>query len=713
MMECGTTCLAMIFKYYGYSNIRNFLSDKAEVNVEGTDMLTMSTLSAEFGFEADGYKLEFEHFKDVHLPCIAHYNGNHFVVIYKIQNDTVWVADPAVGKYKLTKREFEEKWNGIILMLKPTADLFKTGRHTEEIKKLKADEKRVIKIFYLKTLIASKTFLLKVILATLILQSLGLALPFFTQGIIDSVLVNENFKLLYAILIGMLLVFTTQIVLSYGRNILLAQFKVVFERSFFSSFFNHFIRLKQSYFDRHKREDFINRFQENMKIRTALNPNILEAIIDTTFILAYLLILFFYNLHLGLVTFLFVLIYCALAIGFFPRLKNLENQIFSENVRTMGYFLDTLLGIQSVRLLGIEHLKYGHWKNQYTKNLNKVLQTERSYIQLSTALKGIFFISQAAIYWLGAYFTFQDTLSLGQYIAFIAIFTLLINSLRNVTNLGFIFTELSVSFNKVNDVLIQEIEDHSNEDMPMPKKPEISIENLSFKYKKSSEKMILNDVNLKIPFGYHVGIVGRNGSGKSTLIKILSRLYSEYSGKIGMSGISLDHISIRDFRKKLSIIPQDVFLFDGTIKENILFGNPEASVDDVIEAAKLADIYDFIKDQYLGFNLKVGENGVKLSGGQQLKIAFARLFVSNPDIIILDEASSALDIATEKKIMENVRKKFPDKTILSIAHRIHTLKSSDMIIVIEDGTVAEKGTHDELMGMKGVYHEFTSTYLNF
>lgn len=713
MMECGTTCLAIIFKYHGYADVRSFLSEKAEVNQAGTDLLTMSKLAEDFGFETSGYRIKFEHFAELTLPCIAHYDGNHFVVIYKTSQKHVWVADPAVGKYKLSKEEFEAKWNGIVLVLKPTSDLFRTNKHAEEVKQLKQAQKRIIKEFYIKTLLSSRKFLIKVILATLLLQSLGLALPFFTQGIIDHVLANNNFKLLYAILIGMFLVFTTQIVLSYSRNILLAQFKVVFERSFFSAFFNHFIRLKQSYFDRHKREDFINRFQENMKIRKAMNPGILEALIDTAFVLAYLCILFIYNLYLGLATCAFVVLYTLLAWIFFPRLKNLESQIFSENVKTMGQFLDTLLGMQSVRLLGIEKVKFWQWKNQYTKNLNKVLETENAYIRLSTLLNGVFFVSQATIYWLGAYFTFANQLSLGQYIAFITIYTILINSLRNVTNLGFIFTELTVSFNKVNDVLLQTAETHEKAVKPMTAEPSIRFDNVSFKYKSQSDPWILKDVNLEIPFGAQVGIVGRNGSGKSTLIKLLARLYDHYSGSIAINETPLEHISMIDFRKKVAIIPQEVFLFDGTIRENILYGNPQATTEEIIAAAKMADLHDFVKTQYLGYNLKIGENGVKLSGGQQLKVAFARLFVANPDIIILDEASSALDIAIEKKIMENIHAKFAGKTIISIAHRIHTLKSSDLIIVIDQGQIAETGNHDQLMESKGVYYDFTNTYLNF
>lgn len=712
-MECGTTCLAMIFKSYGYYDIRSFLSEKAEVNTEGTDLYTLSRLGEGFGFETEGYHLDYENLGQVHLPCIAHYEGNHFVVIYRWSPEKVWIADPAVGKYTMQKDEFLNKWNGIILVLNPTPDVFKHNELTELVEERRKKEKNIRSRFYLSTFSSSRKILYEIIGATLILQLLGLALPIFTQSIIDQVLVNQNKKLLFAILVGMLLVFVSQIVLNFGRNVLLTQFKVTFERGFFGKFFNHFIRLSQSYFDNHKREDFINRFQENLKIRQAMSPSILQGIVDFAFVFTYLIVLFFYNPWLGLISLLFVCLYILLTILFSPRLKNLENRIFSENVKTMGQFLDTLLGMQTVRLLGIEKLKFWKWKNQYTKALNKVLETEKTYITLSTFLTSIFLASQVSVYWVGAYFTFQNKLSIGQYIAFITIFTIIINSLARVTQLWFMFTELSVTFDRLNDVLMQEPAENDYDGGPMPKSPlAIKLDDVNFRYRSQDEKYVLKDISLEVKPGEFVGIVGRNGSGKTTLAKLICKLYTSYEGNIFFNNTELRTIHSSYLRKKISVIPQDIYLFDGTIKENILFGNPESSDEEIFEASKRAGLYDFVRDQYLGYNLKIGENGVNLSGGQKLKLAFARLFVSNPEIVILDEASSALDIETERLIMEQVKEKFKGKTIISIAHRIATLKNADKIVVLEDGKITEMGSHQELMKIKGLYKSFMDTYMN-
>ncbi len=713
-MECGTTCLAMIFKYYGFYNVRNILAKLAHVSTEGTDLYTISEIAESMGFETDGYQLKYDDINQLNLPCIAHYDGNHFVVIYKATNSHIWIADPAYGKDRLTKEEFSSKWNGIVLNMIPREDLFQNKDMLELIDERKARLKDTFKNFYLAVLSPFKKVFSEILLASFVLQIVGLALPFFTQAIIDNVLVSQNKQLLFAILLGMICIFFTQIILTYARNVLLNQFKVQLELNFFSRFFQHFISLRQSFFDAYKREDFINRFQENLKIRQFLNPSILQSSLDFTFIITYLIILFIYNSFLALTALIFMVVYVGTTVYFTPRLKQLENKVFHENVKTMGQFLDTLLGIQNVKLLGIEKLKFWKWKNQYTKALNKVLTTEQTYINLSTLLSAIAFFSQAAVYWTGAYLAFQQEMTIGQYIAFITIFTVVINSVTNLSNLWFLFTELSVSYERLNDILVEPSEKIDiTESLPIPReKNDIEFKKLNFKYQENREDWVLEDINLKIETGSFIGIVGRNGSGKSTLVKLIARLYDSYEGKLTVGGLELRSHDPFQYRKRVAVIPQDIYLFDGTIKENILYGNPQATDEEVIEASKKAQLHDFVKENYLGYNLKIGENGMNLSGGQKLRIAFARLFVSNPEIIILDEASSALDLESEASITKNLLEHFKGKTIISVAHRLSTVKNCDEILVMDKGQIVERGSHDQLVKSGGIYEQFLNAYLN-
>lgn len=714
MMECGTTCLAMIFKYYGFYNIQSLLRELGEVSTEGTDLYKLSEVAESFGFKTEAYELEYDYLIKIPLPCIAHYEGIHFVVIYKATKDYVWVSDPAYGKDKYSRTNFMTKWNGVVLTLEPTSEMFKNKDVLELVQQHRKKEKSLFRKFYLPVLSSLKGVIFEIFLATFLLQLLALAVPFFTQAIVDNVLVNQNKKLLFAILLGMIGVFFTQVLLLYARNIILVQFKNRFELDFFSKFFSHFISLKQNYYDAHKREDFISRFQENIKIREMANPVLIQNFIEIIFLIIYIPILFLYNTALGFIAFLFVIFYFLISLYFVPKMISLYKKGFFKNMEALGSFLDTLLSIKTVKLLSIEKLKFWVWQNKYKHALNVNLEAEQKQIILASIQKSLFFLGQITIFWLGAYMAFNGQLSIGQYLAFVTIFMIIMNTLNNVGYLWNTITQLSVSFRRLNDVLLQEPEASDIfEQKEITSVKDIELKNLSFKYFEKEENYVLRNINLKIGSGEHIGIVGRNGAGKTTLVKLLLSLYPSYEGNILLDNVELKRILPKSVRKKIFLFPQDIHIFTATIKENILYANPNASLEELIHAAKLADLHDFVKSLYLGYNHKVGDFGGNLSGGQVLKIGFARLFISNPDIIILDEASSNLDLETENKIMTNIKNHFRGKTVITIAHRIYTLKDADRILVIDEGKITEDGSHEELISKDGLYSKFMKTYVDY
>lgn len=715
MMECGPTCLAMIFKYYGYYNIQSMLSSMTEVSTAGTNLYTLSQVAEEFGFKADAYEMSFDDLSKIQLPCIAHYEGVHFIVIYKISDDYVWIADPAYGKDKLTKEEFLKKWNGIVLTVEPTPEIFKNKDLEEAVQEYRQNRKTLYQRFYAPVIRNLKGVIWQILAATAILQVLGLALPFLTQTIIDYVLVNQNQRLLMVILVGLCLVFFIQVLILFARNILLVHMKINFELDFFSRFFRHFISLKQQYYDNTKREDFMGRFQENINIRQLVNPAVIESVVDMMFILLYIPLLIIYNVKLGLLALFFVLLFSVFVFWFAPIIRGLLYKVFYRNLETLGDFLDTLLGIQTVKLLSIENLKFWQWKNRYKRTLNTVMDAEHKSTVLHSIQRSVYYISQIGVFWVGAYMALNNEITIGQYIAITSIFLIVINALNNLSQIFYNLTELSVSVGRLNDVLMQDFENTSHLDQINDIECEtITAKNLSFKYNQSQQHHILNNLNFTIKKGEHIGIVGRNGSGKTTLVKMLVNLYPHFEGELFINETEIRKINPSALRKKVFLYPQDIYIFNGTIMENIRYGNMNASTEDVIRAAKLADLHDFVSSQYLGYNYKVGDQGGNVSGGQKLKIGFARLFLSNPDVIILDEASSMLDVESEQKIMANIKSHFRDKTILSIAHRMQTLRNSDRIWVIEKGSIAEEGTHDALIKLEnGLYRKFMETYISF
>lgn len=715
LSECGSACLAMIFRFHGLKNIQQPLREMTAVGRSGTTMYHMSEVAERFGFEVDGYHLgKFEMLEQIPLPCIAHYESNHFVVIYRVGPDKISIADPAYGKTTLTKQEYYQKCNGVVLTLKPRADLFQDADIQEILRRSERRTRSVFRHFYWETLKPFRRVALAVLVTSCVLQLLSLLLPFFTQTILDQVLVHQNRKLLFAILAGLTAVFSLQVGLSYFQNLLLAQFKVQFELDFFSKFFYHLIRLKTSYFDAHKREDFINRFHENLKIRGLFSQSVLQSLVDSVFAVNFLIALFLYNPTLAAIALVFILFYLSVTLIYTPLLRRLEDKIFHENLKSMGGFLDTLLGIQTVKLMALERIQFWKWRNQYRRTLNKVLQSERTYLNMHTFLNSVYLTGRLSIYWYGAYLTFSGHMTIGQYIAFITIFGMITASLDSVANLWFLVTETSITFSKLNDVLIQEPEhaDLLQQQTHLPQ-PHIRCEQLSFGYGGGDDRDVLKNINLEIKYGERIGIVGRNGSGKSTLLKLLVKLYTDYQGSVFFNQFEMRDIHPGSLRRAVCMIPQEQHFFNGTIKENILYGNPDADMEAVIEAAKLADLHDYVSKLYLGYNHVIGESGSNLSGGQKLKIGFARLFLQDPDVIFLDEASSFLDVETERVIMENLYRRFHDRTIVTIAHRLHTLRGLDRILVLDQGEVVEQGCHQALLNERGLYYTFIKTYVDF
>jgi len=712
--ECGSVCLAMIFSYYGLKGANKILREMSNVSSFGTNLLALSETAKKFGFKTEGLKTSYKRLQEIEKPLIAHFEGNHFVVITNVNQETINIADPASGKLELEKEEFLSKWNGIVLKLTPTDNLFKDDNLVEFVKNNKQKEKFVVKEFYLSVLKPFKQHLIEIGIASFFISTLALALPFFTQAIIDKALTYQDSTLLIIFLSAMLFLFLIQTVLTYSRNMLISHFRTVLEFDFFSTFFNHFIHLKQQYFDTRRKEDFIQRFQENIKIRNFFSSSVIQSFIDTLFIANFLIVLFFYNINLALLSLLFVSIFIIITAVYTPKLKHMENSVFNENLKAMGSFIDTLNTMETVKTLNAQQVKFWEWQSKSRKALNSALKTEKTYIKLSSMQKTLIRFSQIVIYWIGAWNVFNKQLTIGQYIAFVTIYSLITSAIKNISNLWFMMTKVSVSFNKLNDVLIEEKEENPlSININTLEKPDITIKNLFFRYNRSSKHYNLKNINLHIKYGEHIGIAGRNGSGKSTLVKLLLNLYNHYEGEIYINDTEIRQIPLSILRKKIFLFSQETSLFAGSIKDNILIANPNASEEKLIEAGKLADLHKTVQKLYLGYNHYTGENGNTLSGGQKVKIAFARLFISNPDIIILDEAGSALDMEAEKKITDNLNEKFKNKTIITIAHRLHTLQNADKIIFLKEGEIAEQGSHEELVAKKENYYNMIKNHISY
>ncbi|MFN8354442.1 MAG: peptidase domain-containing ABC transporter [Spirosomataceae bacterium] len=716
MMDCGPTSLAIIFKHYGVSDVKHLLTQLSEVTQEGTSLYTLMEVSENYGFKAEGYELDYEYLQQIQLPCIAHYEGQHFVVVYEATDQYVRVSDPAFGKAKYSKEEFTNKWSGIVLELQATEKFYQNLELEAAGKQHKAKTKSIFQQVYLPILKENKRVLVEIMLFSLLLEIVGLVLPLFTQTMLDDVLVNQNRKLMLGLLVGLGLVFVVQVVLTYTRSMLMVHYRFRFEVDFMTQFFDRLISLKQKYYDNRKREEFMARFQEGIGIRQLTNPMIIQNFLDIIFMMIYFPVLFAFNGSLGFIALSCFVAYCITTLYFIPVVKHLRSKVYHKNQASLGGFLDTLLGIKTVKLLSLEKYKLVRWKHLHRESINSVMQDEQKQILINSMQRLIFIFSQISVFWVGAYQVFTGELSIGQYMAFSSIFMTLMNSVNSVSMLWMMVTQLTVSFEKVNEIFFEEREiTNFREKINAFSGNVVRFENVSFRYNQRTEQYQLKNVSCEIRKGERIGVVGRNGAGKSTFVKLLVGLYPEYEGRITCDNVELREINPKVLRQHVHMFPQDTYVFNDTIKENIRCANLSASTEQIVEAAQLADLHNFVKNTHLGYNQMVGSFGSNLSGGQVLKIGFARLFVSglNPDIIILDEASSALDVETERKILDNIYRIYEGKTIISIAHRLNTLKKADRILVFDDGMISEQGTHQELVNQQGIYYDFMKTYIDY
>ncbi len=710
--ECGTTCLAMILRWYGLDNVQAALREIAGVWAHGTDLLTLARTAERFGLRAEGVRMRLEHLAQVPLPLIAHYRGNHFVVVYRVSPTHVWIADPASGKEKLTQQEFAARWNGIALLLEPSPILTPQTDVLEVIERYRTRQRTFGQLLRQLAWERFRRPLAEILLASLLLALLGLSLPLFTQSIIDNVLVLRNNALLVALAVAMSIIVVMQLILTYVRQLLVVQTRIEFEYEFFARFFERMLQLGQRYFDAHKREDFIQRFQENLKLRSLLSSGTVQALLDVVLVVVLTPVLWFYHSGLAAIATVVVALFALTTIVFTPRLRALQNKVFAENARTMGAFLDTLLGMTTIKLLVAELPRLWQWRGIYKYTLNKVHHTMVTQARMSIILRSLVVMGQVAVYWAGAWISADGALTVGEYVAFLAIFGIVLGASNSIGELWVVLTELGVTFARLGDVLLQEPEVRAEDQLqPMPSSAELCFSRVSFSYTPQSPP-VLRDISLVIPEGARIGIIGRNGSGKTTLVKLIARLYDDYTGSITIGGVELRSIHPAALRKHVALLPQDPYIFDGTIAENIAIAKPDATMDEIIWAAQQAELHTDVQRFYLGYHQRVGNSGAQLSGGQRLKLALARLFLCDAKILILDEASSALDALSEERIMHNVYAHFAGRTIISIAHRMTTLQHVERIIVLDRGEIVEEGSHDELFQRQGLYYQFLRTYVD-
>ncbi len=691
--DCGAACLAMITAYYGVPAGVARLRDLANTDQDGASMWSVAQAAEAIGLRSRGLRLSYDALMHINTPAIVHWEGFHYIVLYEAEKKYVVVGDPGIGIRKLPADEFRKGWSGRALELIPTIRL----RSNRPIRGSYARFSAV--------LIPFRTILAEVMVASLLLNLFGLALPLFTQVIIDRVVGLHAADLLDTLLAGMLLVVVLQTATAAVRRLLLIHIATHADVGLLADFFRHVMSLPMRFFDLRRVGDVVSRVGENEKIREAMVGTLPGLVLDIFLALGYLSFLAYYNLRLTLLIVIFIPFFVSLTLGFTPAVRKNRKEWFAKNAEQWSYLIESITGIATIKTMAVETSVRWKWENLFVDSA--ILGRREAHLETAYSISASFLSTLASVLmlWYGARQVLENQMSVGELIAFTALAGNLIQPVLRLSDSWASLQDVRNAVQRLNDIFDATPEESPSRSLVSLPRVEGSIrfESVSFRYTPGQDRPTLADVSFEINPGEKIAVVGRSGSGKSTLAKLIVGLYLPSEGRVFIDGHDIRTLSRRDLRRRIGVVPQDVFLFSGTIRENIAFGDPDTPFERIVAAAQVAGVSDFVNDMALGYDTKVGERGMSLSGGQRQRVALARALFRDPSLLILDEATSALDTESERAIQANLEGACRGRSTIIIAHRLSTVQNADRIFVIDRGALVEAGTHASLLKMGGLY----------
>lgn len=692
--DCGAACLVMVSRYWGKRFSINRLRDIANVDRNGASLRGLAAAAESIGFTTRPVKASLNKLAEQSLPAIVHWEGRHYIVVYEVTGDRVIVADPAIGQRSLTHAEFKASWTGYTLLLQPTA-LLKA-----------ADEARQSFWQFFELMKPHQLVLLEIFAASVLIQIFGLITPLLTQLLLDRVVVQRSNLTLTAVGLGLLIFGLFRVAMTGLRQYLLDHTANRVDLALIVGFISHTFRLPLSFFESRYVGDIISRVQENRKIQRFLTGEALSILLDLLTVFIYVGLMFWYSWKMALLTLVIVPPFVLLALIATPFLQRISREIFGAYNEETGYLIQSLTGIRTVKSMAVEQTVRWHWEELFGKSIKTTFSGQVIGNMLQIFSSTIQAVMTTVLLWFGAWQVIQNELTIGQLVAFNMLLGNVINPFQRLIVLWNDLQEVIIAVERINDVIDAEPEEdlqHQARQSLPPIRGHLRFEQVTFRYHPESDVNTLENVSFEVQPGQIVALVGRSGSGKTTISKLLLSLYPPTEGKILIDGYDVTTLSLRSLRQQIGVVDQDTFLFGGTIRENISVGHPEATLEDVIEAAQQAGAHSFVKELPMGYETQIGEGGGMLSGGQRQRLAIARALLGNPPLLILDEATSSLDAESERIIQANLNTILQARTTLVIAHRLSTVRNADLILVLDRGVLIESGTHDELMVRRGHY----------
>ena len=726
-MDCGPTCLRMIAKYYGRNYTLQYLREKSFITREGVSMLGISDAAETIGFRTSGVRISLEQLKnDVPLPCILHWNQNHFVVLHRVSNrrlrirsamteEQYHIADPASKKVVFNEEEFKRCWistrtggkdTGTALLLEPGPEFY--DREDDKEKRTRGLS------FFFRYLTPFKSQFVQLILGMITISLLQLIMPFLTQSLVDTGIRDNNLNFITLILIAQLIVFLARLSVDFIRNWILLHVNTRINISLISDFLSKLMRLPIRFFDTKMVGDIMQRIGDHRRIEEFMTGTSISTLFSFVNFIVFGFVLGYYNMTiLGL----FMLgngLYVAWILAFMKYRRELDIKRFAQAAGEQSNLFQLVTGMQEIKLNNCETEKRWQWERIQVKLFKISIKglALGQYQQLGS----VFFnqTTNILISFLAAKSVVEGGMTLGMMMSLTYIVGQLTAPVEQFIGFARSFQDAKISLERLGEIHLKDDEVQASDvkQTVLPENRTITVENLSFSYDGADRDYVLDNISLTVPERKVTAIVGASGGGKTTLVKLLLGFYEPNRGSIRVGGIPLQNINPHVWRARSGSVMQDGFIFSDTIANNIAVGVDTIDRERLLHAVTVANIRETVDELPLRYNTKIGMEGKGVSQGQRQRILIARAVYKNPEFIFLDEATNALDANNEKEIMGKLRRFYVGKTVVIVAHRLSTVRDADNIIVLDNGKIAEEGTHQELIANRSIYYRLVENQLN-
>ncbi|QCX37203.1 peptidase domain-containing ABC transporter [Aureibaculum algae] len=711
--DCGPTCLRIIAKHYSKLITLQEIRELSETTREGSNLLKLSDAAEGIGFKSIGVKIDFKKLIEAPLPLIVHWNKNHYVVVYKIKKEIIYISDPGYGLISYTKDEFLAHWignnakedtkEGIALLLEITPKF-------RELDWDKTDKKSFKFLF--QYLFKYKNLLVQLLIGLLVGSLLQLIFPFLTQSIVDVGIQNQDINFIYVILIAQLMLFVGRTSVDIFRSWILLHLSTRINISLVSDFFIKLMNLPIAYFDTRMTGDIMQRINDHNRIEKLLTGSTLSTLFSMMNLVVFGGVLIYYNLSIFLIFAVGSIIYVIWILFFLKRRKELDHKRFSQLSQEQSTVIELVNGMQEIKMNNAEKQKRWGWEFVQARLFKVSMQSLALEQTQSVGSSFINEVKNIFITFTSAILVIEGSITLGMMLSIQYIIGQLNGPITQLVGFIQATQDAKISLERLGEIHDKEDEESKEKQLVSQIKvnQHIAINDISFRYIGSDENVI-KDLSMNIPANKITAIVGPSGSGKTTLMKILLKFYEPSKGIITYGDHFLSAISHKAWRANCGVVMQEGYVFNDTIAYNIAVGEDTIDQERLLTAVKTANIYDFIQSLPLGFNTKIGNEGIGVSTGQKQRLFIARAVYKNPNLLFFDEATSALDAKNERIIMENLNTFFKDKTVIVIAHRLSTVKHADQIVVMDEGKIKESGNHQELLSKKGAYYNLVKNQL--